>query len=137
MTKPEFKKGQLVNVYYGGFETAAVTYRTYRVAACGLKQMHLVRVDDGSNAEFRFSAPFRGERRWHDAQCASVDPVQHAARLRRQFAGWTAEHYADRTQCAEKMLSEGARGAEGYARAIAESKAKFELAVADLLEPVA
>lgn len=132
MTKPEFKKDQLVNVYFGSFDTAAVTYRTYRVAACGLKQMHLVRVDDGSNAEFRVSAPFRGERRYYDTQCASVDPVEHAARLRRQFAGWTAEHYADRTQAAERALREGTGGAEGYARALAESRAKFEAATADL-----
>lgn len=134
-TRPEFTKGQKVNVFIGSHQTAAVTWKTYTVASCGQKQMHLV-CDDGSNAEFRCYAPFRGDRRYYDTQAASVDPVEHAAKLRRQFAGWIREHYADRTRRAEESLANGDIGAKAYAEGIAEGKAKFEAATADLLEVV-
>jgi hypothetical protein len=131
MSKPEFKKGQRVNVYFGSFETADVTVQAYIVASCGLKQLHMVR-DDGSNAEFRLHAPFRRERMYSDVQCASVDVAAHTLTLRRRFAAWTREHYANRTENAERLLREGGIGAQGYAKAIAEGKAKFESATADL-----
>jgi hypothetical protein len=127
----EFKKGQTVNVFIGSFETAQVRVTTYTVASCGAKQLHMIRAD-GSNAEFRMSAPFRGERRYHDVQCASVDPVAHTLTLRRQFAARTREHYEDRTRIAERLLREGSIGARGYADAIAKGRAKFEAATADL-----
>jgi hypothetical protein len=127
----EFKKGQRVNVYFGDFHTANVKVESYTVASCGAKQLHLI-CNDGSNAEFRCYAPFRRERMYSDVQCASVDPVAHTLALRKRFAGWTREHFADRTRTAEQGLQDGDMGAVGYAKAIAESKARFEAATADL-----
>lgn len=129
--KAEFKKGQRVNVYFGDHHTANVTVKSYTVASCGTKQLHLIR-DDGSNAEFRCHAPFRRERMFSDVQCATVDPVEHALKLRRLFASWIREHHIDRTECAERMLREGGLGAVAYAKGIAEGRAKFEAATADL-----
>lgn len=131
-TKPEFTKGQKVNFYHGSFYTAEVKVTEYVVASCGTKRAHLLRTD-GSNAEFRMYAPFRGERRYSDVQCASVDPVAHAAKLRKQFAAWTREHYADRTATAEEGLREGRSGAQGFADSIAIDRAAFEAATADLM----
>ena len=128
---PEFRKGQLVNVFHGDSGTAAVKWAAYAVASCGLRQMHLIRAD-GSNAETRKHAPFRGDNRFHDVQDAGVDPVAHAAALRAQFAGWIRVHYDRRTQEAERGLAEGRIGAAGYAKAISEGRAKFEAATADL-----
>lgn len=132
MAAAEFKKGQIVNVYAGEFYTAAVTVTQYTVASCGTKQLHLLR-NDGSNAEWRAHAPFRGGRRYSDVQAATVDPVAHAAQLRAQFAAWTFEHYVERTARAAEGLRDGMLGAKFYAAGIAESRAKFEAGVADLL----
>lgn len=130
--KPEFTKGQLVNVYHGDFHTAKVTFTQYTVASCGLKQLHLIRTD-GSNAEFRCHTPFRRERMYSDVQAATVEPVAHAAVLRKQFAGWTREHFEARTKTAEEGLASGSIGAKGYAQAIAEGRARFEAATADIV----
>lgn len=132
MSKPAFTKGQKVNVYFGDFYTANVLVKSYTVGSCGQKQMHLIR-DDGSNALFRVSAPYRAERMYFDVQCATVDPVEHAAARRKIQAAWTREHFADRTATAEKRLLENpGRGSEGDAKVIAEGKAKFEAATADI-----
>lgn len=128
----EFKKGQTVVVYTGDFYTCDVKCVEYTVRSCGAKQMHLIR-NDGSNAEFRVNAPFRRERMYSDVQCASVDRVAHAAMLRRRFAGWTREHFENRTALAEEMIREGIVGAQGYAKSIAKLRADFEAATADLV----
>lgn len=130
--KAEFTKGQQVNVYFGDHSTAAVKVVAYTVASCGVKRMHLIRAD-GSNAEWSCRAPFRGNRQFSDVQAASVDPVAHAAALRRQFATWIQAHYADRTARAEQGLANGDIGARGYADGIAQSKAAFEAATADIV----
>jgi hypothetical protein len=131
MAKAEFTKGQKVNVYTVDHHTAAVRVESFVVASCGLKQLHLV-CDDGSNAEFRLHAPFRGPNRFGDVQAATVDPVEHAAALRVQSARWVRDHYIDRTRNAERLIAEGAIGAAGYAQAIAEGRARFEAATADI-----
>lgn len=131
MAKAEFTKGQRVNVFFGDHRTAAVTFTEYTVASCGAKQLHLIRAD-GSNAEFRCYAPFRKERMYSDVQAATIDPVAHAATLRKLFASWIAQHYEVCTQRAEEGLRNGSTGAQGYAKCIAEDKAKFEAATADL-----
>lgn len=132
-TKAEFKKGQQVVVYTGNYRTAEVSAKEYTVLSCGVKQMHLLR-NDGSNAEFRVTAPFRGERRYSDVQCATVDRVAHALALRVQFARWTAAHYAACAARAAEMLEEGGRtpGNLGYAEAIAREQAALEAATADI-----
>ncbi len=91
MAKAEFTKGQVVNVYHGDHRTANVTVSQYTVASCGLKQAHLLKAD-GTNAEWRARAPFRGVRMYADIQATSVDPVAHTLALRKQFAIWTREH---------------------------------------------
>lgn len=132
MAAAEFKKGEIVNVFAGDFYTAAVRVTQYTVASCGAKRAHLLR-NDGSNAEWRVHAPFRGGRMYSDVQAATVDPVAHAAKLRAQFAAWTFEHYVERTGRAADGLRDGMVGAKGYADAIAQGRAKFEAGVADLL----
>lgn len=124
MAKAEFTKGQIVNVYMGDFYTCNVKVVQYVVASCGAKQMHLLR-NDGTNAEWRCRAPFRGVRQYGDVQCATVDPVAHTLALRKLFATWTAEHFADR---AERYGSDA-----GYMKSLNEARARFEAATADLV----
>lgn len=131
MAKAEFTKGQGVYVYNVCYATANVTYKPHTVASCGAKQMYLLR-EDGSNARVKYSAPFRGENRYQDVQCATVDPVAHAATLRKQFAARIAAHFAACEARAAELLSTGSVGARGYAAAIADKKARFEHATADL-----
>ena len=124
--KAEFKKGQKVVVYTGDFYTANVKATEYTVASCGAKQLHLIR-NDGSNAEFRCYAPFRGERRYQDVQCASVDVAAHTLALRRQFAAWTREHF-------QRCLGYTGEGKDGYLEVVTKKYELFQAATADLGE---
>lgn len=88
MANAKFKKGQEVYGFFANFSDGSVSFRKYIVHSCGVKQMYLNRVDDGSMAEFKVRAHNYGD----FELCADVaDPIANAfTRSAASIAGYIA-----------------------------------------------
>lgn len=92
MAKAKFSKGQEVYRFASWDDKGTFSVRKYVVNSCGARQMHLRRVDDGSNAEFRAYAPFTGFELVSDVADPTARALEYAAAyIARMKAYWEAK----------------------------------------------